>query len=169
MVPVSLIFFSVPVGVWAAAGAASAAQTMAGNTNRVIPSMGNLPLVCVYRLRGFYAVPAPLSKRRVSYVSGRPADLFPEYRAQIPPGEAPLVLGDILGGPLGDDAATAVAALGPEVDHPVGGLDDVEVVLDDHDGVAGVAQAVQNGKQEVDVLEVQPGGGLVEDVERAPG
>jgi peptide chain release factor 3 len=62
-----------------------------------------------------------------------------------------------------------LAALGAEVDQPVGGLDDVEVVLDDDDGVAVVAQAVQHLEQHLDVLEVQAGGRLVEDVERAAG
>src|SRR3982750_3824337 len=38
----------------------------------------------------------------------------------------------------GDDAAAFVAALGSKIDHPVRGLDDVEVVLDDHYRIAGV-------------------------------
>ena len=67
------------------------------------------------------------------------------------------------------DASAAVAALGAEVDHPVGGLHHVHVVLDDHHGIAGVAQAVQDFQQQLDVVEVQAGGGLVQDVERAPG
>ena len=37
---------------------------------------------------------------------------------------------------MGDDQAAARAALGAQVDDPVGGLDDVQVVLDDDDGVA---------------------------------
>ena len=44
--------------------------------------------------------------------------------------------GDGLGRALGDDAAAALAALGAQVNDPVGGLDDVEVVLDDDQGVA---------------------------------
>ena len=36
--------------------------------------------------------------------------------------------------------AAAGAAFGAHVDDPVGGLDDVQVVLDDGDGVAGCAQ-----------------------------
>ena len=39
--------------------------------------------------------------------------------------------GDLFGGPGGDDMAAGVAAFGTEVDDPIGGLDDVEVVLDD--------------------------------------
>ena len=41
------------------------------------------------------------------------------------------------------DLATADAAFRTEVDDPVGGLDDVEVVLDDDDGVAVITQPVQ--------------------------
>ena len=41
-------------------------------------------------------------------------------------------------------------------------------MLDDDDGVALVAQAVQDRQQLFDVLEVQAGGRLVEDVERVP-
>ena len=43
---------------------------------------------------------------------------------------------DLLGRALGDDQAALLPALGAHVDEAVGGLDDVEVVLDDHDGVA---------------------------------
>ena len=37
--------------------------------------------------------------------------------------------------PHGDDAAAGLAAVGAQVDHPVGGSDHVEVMLDDHDSV----------------------------------
>ena len=47
----------------------------------------------------------------------------------------------------GDDLATAMAAFGAEVDHPVRGLDHVQVVLDHDHGVAVVAQAMQHGEQ----------------------
>ena len=77
--------------------------------------------------------------------------------------------GDVLGGALGDDPATTAAALGPEVDQPVGALDDVEVVLDDDDRVALVDQALEHAEQLADVLEVQAGGRLVEHVDGAPG
>ena len=58
-------------------------------------------------------------------------------------------------------------APGPEVDHPVGGLDHVEVVLDEQHRVAGVHQVAEDTQQLVDVVQVQPGGRLVEDVELA--
>ena len=65
--------------------------------------------------------------------------------------------GDLLGGADGDDFAAAVSAFGTHVDQPIGGLDDVQVVLDNQDGVAGGDQAVQDGDQLLDIGEVQAG------------
>ncbi len=75
----------------------------------------------------------------------------------------------LLGGTCGKDLSAATAAVGTEVDEVVGTLDDVEVVLDDDDGVALIDQALQHAEKDADVLEVQARGGLVEDVERAAG
>src|SRR3954466_14833668 len=77
--------------------------------------------------------------------------------------------GDLLPRTLGDDVAAAFTAFGPEVDEPVRSLDDVEVVLDHHDRVAGIAQAMHNAEEELDVVEMQARGGLVEDVQGTPG
>src|SRR5882724_8815757 len=77
--------------------------------------------------------------------------------------------GDEFGGALGDDAAAAFAAFGAEVDDPVGLLDDVEVVLDDEHGVAKIDQPLEDIEELSNVVEVQAGGGLVENVERAAG
>ena len=68
-----------------------------------------------------------------------------------------------------DHAAALLAALGAEIDDVVGGLHDVEVVLDDHDRVPLGHQLVQDVEQPLDVGEVEAGGRLVEDVERAAG
>src|SRR6266446_1706325 len=59
-------------------------------------------------------------------------------------GVARLVRRNLLRRPLGDEAAAALAAFGAEVDDPVGGLDHIDVVLDHHHRVAGVAQPVQH-------------------------
>ena len=61
----------------------------------------------------------------------------------------------------------AGAAFGAEVDHPIGGFDDVHVVLDDEDAAAVVDQGTERGEEFIDVLEMQSGGRLVEDEERA--
>ena len=69
----------------------------------------------------------------------------------------------------GDEVAALVAGAGAEVDDPVGVLDEVEVVLDEQDGVALVNQPVQDAEQRGAVLEGQAGGGFVQQVEGAPG
>ena len=48
----------------------------------------------------------------------------------------------------------------------VGGLDDVEIVLDDEHCVAGVNQALQHDEQLAHVFEVQARGRLVKNIER---
>ena len=45
-------------------------------------------------------------------------------------------------------------------------LDDVEIVFDDDDGIAAIAQAMQYAEQLFDVMEVQAGRRLVEDIQR---
>src|SRR5712664_165863 len=77
--------------------------------------------------------------------------------------------GDEFGRALGDDAAAAFASFGAEVDDPVGLLDDVEMVLDDEHGVAKIDQALENVEEFSNVVEMQAGGGLVEDVKSAAG
>jgi hypothetical protein len=72
---------------------------------------------------------------------------------------------------LGDDPLRpppSPAPFGAEVDDVVDRLDHVEVVFDHHHRVAGVDQTLQHLQQLADVLEVEPGGGLVEDVEGRP-
>ena len=70
----------------------------------------------------------------------------------------------LIGGTL---AKTSAASFRSEVDDPVGALHDVEVVLDDDDGVSRIDEPLQNGEQALDVFEVKACRGLVEDVQRA--
>ena len=92
-----------------------------------------------------------------------------EQRLDELAGVAARDLRDLLGRAGRDDLAAGGAALGAEIDDPVGGLDDVEVVLDDEHGVAVVDEAVEHLEQLLDVVEVEAGGRLVEQVERAAG
>src|SRR6185437_6139878 len=46
-------------------------------------------------------------------------------------------------------------------------LDDVEIVLNDQHRAAGFDQPSKGGQQLADIVEVQPGGGFVENVESA--
>ena len=71
-----------------------------------------------------------------------------------------------LGRSLGDHLPALVPSFRPQVDDPIGGLDHVQIVLDDDDGVAGIRQAVKDVEQALDIGEVQAGGGLIQDVER---
>ena len=115
----------------------------------------------------------PLARAAVAPGRGRRADLALRVGVKDPrEGRAGVAGGDLrhlLGRPLGDDPAAPVAPLGPQVDHPVGRLDDVEVVLDDDHRVALLLEPVEHLQQLADVVEVEPGGRLVEDVERLAG
>jgi hypothetical protein len=77
--------------------------------------------------------------------------------------------GDLLRRALGDEASPPLAPLGPQVEHPVGLGDDVEVVLNDQHRVPGVAQLVEADEELLDVREMEPRGRLVQHVEGTPG
>ncbi len=76
---------------------------------------------------------------------------------------------DFFGPALGDDEAAIFSAFGAEVDDPVGITNDVEIVLDDDDGVAEVGEAMQYVEQLAYVVKVKAGGGLVQKVKGASG
>ncbi len=94
---------------------------------------------------------------------------MPENLPQKKTGVARLDRRNRLGRPLGNHPAAAGTALRPHVDDPVGGLDDVQVVLDDDHCIAGVHKPSEDPEELADVLEVQPCGGLVQDVDGTPG
>src|SRR5262245_41679660 len=102
-------------------------------------------------------------------MSSAPAPAPLEHALEVVPRVAPLDLRDLLRRPLRHELAAPRASFGAEVDDPVGGLDDVEVVLDHDHGVAGVDEAGEDVEELADVVEVEAGGGLVEDVERPAG
>ena len=62
--------------------------------------------------------------------------------------------------------AARVTAVGPEVNHPVAGGNDVKVVFHDKNRVPGLNQAPQTGNQFGNVGKVKPRGRLIKDVER---
>ena len=63
---------------------------------------------------------------------------------------------------LAHQLAAGVAAFGAQVEDPVGGADDVEVVLDHHQRVPRLEQLAERAQELGDVVEVQPRGRLVE-------
>jgi hypothetical protein len=74
---------------------------------------------------------------------------------------------DGLRGALGDDVSAVLARARAHVDQVVGRAHHLLVVLDDEDGVAEVAQALERGDQLAVVALVEADRGLVEDVEDA--
>src|SRR5438105_4940 len=59
------------------------------------------------------------------------------------------------------------ARVGAHVDHPIGSLDYVKIVLNHDHRVAQINQAIEHVEELANVIEVQAGGRLVEDVKRA--
>ena len=64
--------------------------------------------------------------------------------------------------------AAAVAAFRTQVDHPIRALDHFQIVLDDQHAAAVLDQPLEGIQQLGDIVEVQAGGGLVEDVQSVP-
>ena len=84
-------------------------------------------------------------------------------------GEGPLHLGHLLWRSLSHDLAATDAAAGAEVEDVIGGLDDIEIVLDHHHRIALVHQPVQHFEELADILEMEARGGLVRNGERLAG
>ena len=62
-----------------------------------------------------------------------------------------------------DKTASGSTTLRTEIDDVVCHLDDIEVMLDDEDGVAALYKGVETLKQAADVMEMKTCGGFVED------
>src|SRR5579871_7024828 len=115
------------------------------------------------------SIPGSVS-RMIRWRSATGPGLAPAGRAdigqEILAGIAGRLAGNILGRAAGDQAPALVAPFGTKVDDPVRGLDELEIVLDHHHGVAGLHEPLEHFQQLAHVLEMQTGRGLVQDVER---
>src|SRR5439155_21570548 len=89
--------------------------------------------------------------------------------AQIAPGERAPYACYSFRRSLRDQLASGFPALGAEIDDVVGGLHDVQVVLDDDDRIPRVDETVEYLEEALDVGEVKAGRRLVEDVEGPAG
>src|SRR5256885_2101168 len=78
-----------------------------------------------------------------------------------------LITGDLLRSAGGYDFAAHVAALRPHVDEPVRGFDDVEIVFDDQERGTGIEQFAKGGEELGDVVKMEAGGGLIENIENS--
>ena len=68
----------------------------------------------------------------------------------------------MFGGAGGDELTTVFPCFGTEIEEPVRGFDDVEVVLDDQQGVTGIDEFLENGEEVLDIREMETGGRLVQ-------
>ena len=84
-----------------------------------------------------------------------------------------MVQGHFLGRAPGDDRTAPVTAFRTHINDIVGGLDDIQVMLDDHDRIAAFHQGVEDAGQLGHIIEVEARGGFVQDVDgtacTAPG
>src|SRR5215203_2266529 len=121
-------------------------------SSSVIASAFSSAMAC-WETRTSPAATAARTRSRVSLTSLRRLAL---RRAKRPsrqnlPQEAPCVADrarrNVLRRALRHDGAAAVAAFRAHVDNPIGGFDDLQVVLDHHHGVALVDQLVQHLQQ----------------------
>lgn len=71
---------------------------------------------------------------------------------------------DLFRWPLSHDAAAAFSAFRPEVNDPVGLFNDVEMMLDDEHGIAESDESLENIEKLANVVEVQAGGGFIQNV-----
>ena len=76
-----------------------------------------------------------------------------------------LALGDLFRRPGRDDFSAGVPAFGAEIDDVIGGLDDIEVVLDHQDRVARVDEPVKACEKALDIGQVQACSGFVQNVD----
>src|SRR5882724_3496930 len=70
---------------------------------------------------------------------------------------------------LSDDTSALFSALRTEINNPVRIADHIQVVLDDHNCISQVGQPVQHLEQFLDIVKVQSGSRLVQQVHGFPG
>ena len=108
------------------------------------------------------------------YVTRRPAlrtttFLFFQHLIHIVPRVRIMPLRDLLRCPAGDHGSASVPALRTHVDNVIGSLDDVQVVLDDHSRIAALHQLAEDLRQLGDIVKMQAGRGLIEDIDGLSG
>ncbi len=92
-----------------------------------------------------------------------------QHVAQVAAGMACLYHRDRFRGACGHNFAAAIAALGADINDPIGGLDHIKVMFDHDHGVALIDQFVQHLQQLFHVFEMQARGGFIKDIKRASG
>ena len=87
---------------------------------------------------------------------GRRDWFWKEDAAKVLAGVACRSAGDLFGRPLRHNPSAGGAAFRPKVNHPIGRFYHVQVVLDDEEGVASVAQFEENIQQLGHVVKCSP-------------
>ena len=87
-----------------------------------------------------------------------------EFRAQRS-GGGRVSADDFFGRSFGYEFTSFVSAFRAQLDDPVGGFDEVHIVLDHDDRVAFIGERLQDGDQFVDVMKMKAGRGFVENVD----
>ena len=72
----------------------------------------------------------------------------------------------MLGSPLSNHGTAAQAALRPQIDDMICAFDDIQVMLDNEHGITRIHQTLQDHQQLPHILEMQPGSGLIQNIER---
>src|SRR5438552_17868249 len=90
-----------------------------------------------------------------------------QSRTQVLASMAGRATRDCLGCALRDNLAAGIAALGTEIDEPITGFDDIKVMLDDQESVAGSAQLEKHFEQLGHIMEMEAGRRFIQDIERA--
>ena len=90
-----------------------------------------------------------------------------KLRPQMNAGVIAVDRGDLFGRAGGDNLAAVGASFGAEIDNPIGRFHHVQIVFDDDHRIAPVDELIQHQQQLSHVVEMQPGGRLIEQIERS--
>lgn len=93
----------------------------------------------------------------------------PQHPGQSSSGVAVAVRGNLFGRARGHNVPALLAALRTKINDPVSRFDYVKVMFDHEHSITQIHQPLQYVQQMLHVLEVQPCGGLVQNIERAAG
>lgn len=77
--------------------------------------------------------------------------------------------GDLFRSSFRHDLPAPGTPFGAEVDDPVCGFDDIQVVFNDHQRIAGIHEFVKDSEELLDVLKMQTGRWLIHDIEHIFG
>ena len=108
------------------------------------------------------ALRSPRTLREMSLRAAFLGDRHFEFWFQVLAGVGGGFRGDGFRRALRDNAPALIAAFGSEIDDPIGGFDNVQIVFDHHHRIAMVTQAVEHLQQLIHVVKMQARGGFIQ-------